>query len=209
MTAAASPHRIIRMRQSFEGEGKPRGYKKTQAFLDEDSGGTLYSCDIVGHVASRRATFCDAAGQPAFSIKPTRVLMPMCWRLTAESGELLGTLNQKVFARGFWAGLDAAGRERFRAVDPQKLSDKIAMQALGGAVSRYVLMSGDTPVGSIQEEKREQVEEGGVKGFFKTLMTGSDPLLRLEPAAAESDTRLFCGFMLLLYEITVPLDRST
>ena len=44
-------------------------------------------------------------------------------------------------------------------------------------------------------------------------MTGSDPLLRLEPAAISSlggiDTRLFCGFMLLLYEITVPLDRST
>ena len=59
----------------------------------------------------------------------------------------------------------------------------------------------------------ETVEEGGMKGFFKTLMTGSDPLLRLEPAAARSnggiDLRLLCAFMLLLFEITVPLDRST
>ena len=83
------------------------------------------------------------------------------------------------------------------------------MQVLGGAVSRYVLVSGDTLIGSVQEEKREKVEEGGVKGFFKTLLTGSDPLLRLEPAAAQIDTRLFCCFMLLLYEITVTLDRST
>ena len=208
MTSAASPT-IIRMRQSHDGEGKPKGYKKTQTFLDEESGRTIYGCDIVGHVASRRVTFCDTGGAPAFSIKPTRVLMPMTWRLTETGGALFGTLNQKVFARGFWAGLDASGRERFRAIDPQKLSDKIAMQALGGAVSRYVLMSGETPIGAIQEEKREQVEEGGVKGLFKTLLTNSDPLLRLEPAAAETDTRLFCGFMLLLYEITVPLDRST
>jgi len=206
---SASPPRTIRMRRSFAGEGKPKGYKKTQTFLDEESGRTIYSCDIVGHAASRRVTFSDAAGQPAFAIKPTRVLMPMTWRLTDPSGALFGTLNQKVFARGFWAGLDPQGRERFRAVDPQKLSDKIAMQVLGGAVSRYVLMSGDTPVGSIQEEKREEVAERGVKGFVKTLLTGSDPLLRLAPAAAEADTRLFCGFMLLLYEITVPLDRAT
>jgi hypothetical protein len=40
-------------------------------------------------------------------------------------------------------------------------------------------------------------------------MAAIDPLLRLEPAAAAVDPRLFCGFMLLLYEITVPLDRST
>ena len=37
MTSAASPPRIIRMRQRFEGDGK--NIKKTRAFLDEASGG--------------------------------------------------------------------------------------------------------------------------------------------------------------------------
>jgi len=209
MTSANTPPRIIRMGESFEGECKLKGYKKTRRFLDEATERTIYTCDIVGHVTRGRVTFCDEACAAAFSLKPTRVVKPMTWRAMAEEDEPVGSLDQKVFARGFWAGHDPSDRELFRAVDPQKLKHKIAMQALGGAVSRYLLMNGDTPIGSVQEEKREQTEEGGVKGFFKTLMTGSDPLLRLGPAAAEIDTRLFCCLMLLLYEITVPLDRST
>lgn len=213
MTSAQAPVQAIRMRRSFERDGKPRGYKKTARFLDEATGGTLYGCDIVGHAARSRVEVFDGAGAPAFALKPTRVIMPMTWRLTAsgtgQAGTPIGALKQKIFARGFWASHDAAGVERFRVVDPQSLTDKVAMQLLGGAVSHYALASGGALVGSVQEEKREQVAEGGIKGFLKTLATGSDPLLRLEPAGAGIDPRLLCCLLLLLYEITVPLDRAT
>jgi len=205
----ASPPAAIRLRKSFEGDGKPKGYKKTARFLDEATGETLYRCDVFGHVARRRTEFVDGAGRPAFAMTPNRIVMPTVWRLTDADGRPAGALVQKIFARGFWAGLDPGGGERFRAVDPQKLSDKIAMQVLGGAVTRYALVAGDTPIGSVREERREAVAAGGVTGFLKGLVTPIDPLLRLEPAAAAVDPRLFCAFMLLLYEITVPLDRTT
>ncbi len=213
MTSAETTVHAIRMRTAFEPEGKPKGYKKSVRFLDEATGRALYGCDIVGHVASRRVEVFDGAGASAFAVKPTRVIMPMTWRLTdgtaGHEGEPLGVLKQKIFARGFWAGLDTAGVERFRAIDPQSTTDKIAMQALGGAVSRYALVSGGDLVGSVQEEKREKASDGGIKGFFKTLVTASDPLLRLEPAGTRIDRRLLCCLLLLLYEITVPLDRAT
>ena len=46
---------VIRMRQSFEGEGK--NTKKTRRFLDESTDQPIYTCDIVGHVARSRVTF--------------------------------------------------------------------------------------------------------------------------------------------------------
>jgi hypothetical protein len=204
-----TPPAAIRLRRSFERDGKPKGYKQTARFVDEATGATLYQCDIVGHVARSRTDFVDGAGAPAFSLKPNRIVMPTEWRLTGADGAPAGALAQKIFARGFWAGLDPGGEERFRVVDPQKLGDKIAMQVLGGAVSRYALVAGDTYIGSVQEEKREPVADGGAKGFLKGLLAPIDPLLRLEPAAAAVDPRLLCCLLLLLYEITVPLDRST
>lgn len=48
------PPVAIRLRRSFEREGQPKGYRKTARFVDEASGGTLYTCDIVGHVARSR-----------------------------------------------------------------------------------------------------------------------------------------------------------
>ncbi len=46
---------VIRMRQSFEGQGK--NTKKTGRFLDEATDQPIYTCDIVGHVARSRVTF--------------------------------------------------------------------------------------------------------------------------------------------------------
>jgi hypothetical protein len=209
MTSSTAPPAAIRLRESFEGDGKPKGYKKTARFVDEATGETLYRCDIVGHVARCRIGFVDGADRPAFAMTPNRIVMPTEWRITDADGRPAGALVQKIFARGFWAGFDAGGTEHFRAVDPQKLGDKVAMQVLGGAVSRYALVAGDRHIGSVQEERHKAAAEGGVKGFLKGFVAATDPLLRLEPAAAAVVPRLFCGFMLLLYEITVPLDRST
>jgi hypothetical protein len=209
MTSPDTPLPAIRLRRSFERDGKPKGYKKTARFLDEETGNTLYACDIVGHVARSRTDFLDGSGQPAFSLKPNRVVMPTEWRLTGAASAPAGAMVPQIFACCFWAGLDPGGRERFRVVDPQKLGDKIVLQVLGGAVSRYALMAGDTRIGSVQEERREPVADGGAKGFLNGLLAPIDPLLRLEPAAAAVDPRLLCCLLLLLYEITVPLDRST
>lgn len=129
MTAADSPPAAIRLSRSFERERKPKGYKKTARFVDEASGDTLYSCDIVGRVARARVEFVDGARQPAFSLKPNRIVLPTVWRLTGPDGRPAGALVQKIFGRGFWAGLDAAGAERFRVVDPRSRADDEAATA--------------------------------------------------------------------------------
>jgi hypothetical protein len=54
MIAADTPAQIFRMRESFEGKSKPKGYKKTRRFLDEARDRTIYACDIVGHVVRSR-----------------------------------------------------------------------------------------------------------------------------------------------------------
>ena len=186
----------------------PKGYRKSVRFLDEETKEALFVGDIIGHVAKSNVEIFDYNGRLAFSMKPNRIFVPTRWTLRTGDGAVVGTLVQKIFRRGFWVGLDAAGLERFRAIDPQSRRDQLAMQALGGAVSRNALVAGETLIGSVQEEKREKVKKKGIFGFLKRLVVSSDPVLRLELAAVDVDPRLFCGFLLVLYEITVPLDRS-
>ena len=169
----------------------------------------LYRGDVIGHAASHEVTFHGPDGAAAFSIAPHRKIMPMRWPVTAADGSEIGVLDQKIVAKGFWAGLAPDGSELFRVIDPQSNANKFAMQALGGAVSRYGFTSGDTAIGFVTEEKREKIEATGVRGFFKSFGAKRDPVLRIESGVALPDLRLVAMTMFLLYEITVPLDRST
>jgi hypothetical protein len=64
---------VIRMRQSFEGEGK--NTKKTRRFLDESTDQPIYTCDIVGHVARSRVTFLDLEEPPALHRRTCQYLV--------------------------------------------------------------------------------------------------------------------------------------
>ncbi|MEM7222300.1 MAG: hypothetical protein AAF495_04935 [Pseudomonadota bacterium] len=205
----------IRLQRDSDYKGKPKGYRRTirvcreDALEDGSDRQLLFEGDVIGHAASHQVSFRDPNGASAFSIAPHRKIMPMRWPVTVADGTAIGVLDQKIVAKGFWAVLDGAGNELFRVIDPQSLTDKIAMQALGGAVSRYVFMAGERVLGAVTEEKREKIKARGLRGFFKTLVTTSDPVLRLESARALPDLRLLAMTVFLLYEITVPLDRST
>ena len=63
MTSADTSVQGIRVRQSFEGDGKPKGYKKSVRFLDESTDQPIYTSDIVGHFARSRVTFLDEDGR--------------------------------------------------------------------------------------------------------------------------------------------------
>ena len=206
---------MLRLQRDHDYEGKPKGYRRTIHVCKEgpelgaNTRQVLFSGDVIGHAASHEVSFYQPDGTPAFSIKPHRKIMPMQWPIVASDGSALGVLDQKVVAKGFWAGLDPAGSELFRVIDPQSRKDQIAMQIFGGAVSKYAFVRGEELLGSVSEEPREEIEASGIRGFFKRFRTQSDPVLRFQPGITLPDLRLLALTVFLLYEITVPLDRST
>ena len=214
MAVAETDITALRLISDTEPEGKPKGYRRTVRICtegaepDPNSRQTLYTGDVNGHAASHTVVFRGPDGKPAFVIGPNRKILPSRWPLTRAEGGEIGALSQKVFGKGAWAGVDPKDAELFRVVDPQSLPRKIAMQALNGAATRYAIVSGDTVLGTISEEKRSKTEGRGVIGFLKTLVTTSDPVLRLEPGADLPDIRLLAMAVFLLFEITVPLDKA-
>jgi hypothetical protein len=56
-------NQAIRLRQSFEGDGK--NTKTSVRFLDEATDQPINTCDIVGHVARSRVRFLDVEEPPA------------------------------------------------------------------------------------------------------------------------------------------------
>lgn len=204
----------LRFMRITEPEGKPKGYRHTVRICAEgaehapDGRNILFSGDVIGHAASHTVVFRGPDGAPDFAIGPNRKILPSRWTLTRARGGGIGALNQKLIGKGAWAGVDGNDTELFRVVDPQSLPRKIAMQALNGAATRYAVVSGDTVLGAVSEEKRGKTEGRGVMGFLKKLVTTSDPVLRLEPGAPQPDIRLLAMAVFLLFEITVPLDRA-
>ncbi len=204
----------LRLMRDTEPDGKPKGYRHTVRICtegaepDAESRQTLFIGDMIGHAASHTVVFRGPNGKPDFVIGPNRKILPNRWSLTRAEGGEIGALSQKLLGKGAWAGVDAKDAELFRVVDPQSLPRKIAMQALNGAATRYAIMSGDTVLGTISEEKRRRTEGRGVMGFLKKLVATSDPVLRLEPGIDLPDMRLLAMAVFLLFEITVPLDKA-
>lgn len=204
----------LRLMRATEPDGKPKGYRHTVRICtegvtpDPESRQTLLTGDVIGHAASHTVVFRGPEGKPDFVIGPNRKILPNRWPLTRAEGGEIGAISQKLIGKGAWAGMDSADTELFRVVDPQSLPRKIAMQALNGAATRYAIVSGDTVLGTISEEKRGRSEGRGVMGFLKKLVATSDPVLRLEPGIDLPDMRLLAMAVFLLFEITVPLDKA-
>lgn len=194
--------KAVRMQREREYEGKPKDYRHTYSVVHVDDGGTLFRCDVVGHVTSHQLIFCTHSNEHVFSMRPNRKIMPTAWPVTDAKGQPVGRITQKILGKGVWAATDSADREVFRIVDAEQAVDRVGRAVFGGVSSAYWLVQGDLLIATTSMEPREAVTKRGIRAFLKAFVTPSDWVVRFVPEAPEVDLRLVTAAMILLIDFT-------
>jgi hypothetical protein len=190
------------MQREREYEGKQKGYRHTYYVVHANDRGTLFRCDVVGHIASHEVVFSTPSNEHVFSMRPNRKVMPTAWPVTNSNGQPLGRIAQKILGKGVWAATDSADREVFRIVDAEQAVDRVGRTVFGGVSSAYRLVRGDLLLATTTMEPREAVTKRGIRGFLKAFVTPSDWVVRFVPGAPEVDLRLVTAAMILLMDFT-------
>ncbi|AFM24790.1 hypothetical protein [Desulfomonile tiedjei] len=199
--------KTLRFRKDRDYKGKPKEYKHTYRIVPEDASDLcLFTCDVMGHVASRETNFLDPAGEPGFSMRPNRKIMPTQWFVKDAAGVDIGSIGQAMLSKGKWVGLDAFKNEAFRVIDSESRVDKIGKSLFGGSTSQYSIIQEDRIAATTEKEPREKTTKKGIRGFLQAFATPSDWVLRFPEDEVHLDLRLVVPAMILLIDITVALD---
>ncbi len=157
------------------------------------------------------------AGAVAFRVRPNRRIMAFDYTVVDAGGAVIGQARAETGPGNRYCSLrDAGGDERAVLIDPAPWSERYIGQAFGGVAGAYLFVAdpkaGDRPpLASLARARcREPVADTGLRGFMRTLMPGTDWVLRLTPAAAARvDHRLMIAASLHHQENHVRADQSS
>jgi hypothetical protein len=199
--------KTLRFRKDRDYKGKPKEYKHTYRIVPEDANDLfLFTCDVMGHVASHETRFLDPTGTAGFSMRPNRKIMPTQWFVRDLAGADIGSISQAMLSKGKWIGLDASKNEAFRVIDSESRVNKIGKSLFGGSTSQYSIVQGDRFAATTEKEPREKTTKKGIRGFLQAFATPSDWVLRFSEDDLHLDLRLVLPAIILLVDITVALD---
>jgi hypothetical protein len=200
--------KALRMRRDRDYVGKHKRYKHTYSVVSEGIDELLFVCDVIGHVATDEVTFLHGTNKAAFSMRPNRKIMPTQWLVKDSTGRDMGRIDQKVFGKGRWVGLDASGMEVFRIVASESLVDKVGKSLFGGTTSSYNIVQGDRLAACVELEQREKTTKSGVRGWLQAWATPSDWVIRFSAEAPDLDIQLVLPAVILLIDLTVAMDST-